>query len=149
MQWLPTVVRSREAEALLARTEKAQLPGRVEQLKACYAPLITPIDDQRSTGQYRRDVALGLFGAVSAGTAFHGPIHPILTLPHQGEGRTPHRGSGTWSSLTPHRPPLQPGERRQQGHSQQHQRTISPTTPHQPQCSQNIPPAVPETLDPR
>ncbi|ABK99060.1 FAD binding domain-containing protein [Pelobacter propionicus] len=56
----PTVVRNREAEALLARTEAAHLPGRVEQVKACYAPLITPIDDQRSTREYRRDVALGL-----------------------------------------------------------------------------------------
>jgi CO/xanthine dehydrogenase FAD-binding subunit len=72
----PTVVRSREAEALLTRAEKAQLPGLVEQLKGCYAPLITPIDDQRSTGQYRRDVALGLLERFLRGLHAMAPSPP-------------------------------------------------------------------------
>lgn len=55
-----TVVRSREAEALLAMVPTARIPERLTEVKACYAPLITPIDDLRSTSEYRQEVAFGL-----------------------------------------------------------------------------------------
>jgi CO/xanthine dehydrogenase FAD-binding subunit len=56
----PTVVRSREAEALLTMAPTLRVSGLVERVKGCYAPLITPRDDQRSTREYRLDVAFGL-----------------------------------------------------------------------------------------
>lgn len=56
----PTVVRSREAEALLAMLPTERIPALLERVKGCFAPLITPVDDQRSTREYRHKVALGL-----------------------------------------------------------------------------------------
>ena len=55
-----TVVRNREAEALLAMASLNSIPGQLERLMDYYRSQIKPIDDQRSTGMYRHKVALGL-----------------------------------------------------------------------------------------
>jgi len=55
-----TVVRSREAETLLTMAPTARIHERLTEVKACYAPLITPINDLRSTKAYRKGVAFGL-----------------------------------------------------------------------------------------
>ncbi|MFW5842712.1 MAG: FAD binding domain-containing protein [Spirochaetota bacterium] len=51
----PTVVRVREAEEPLSK-----IPGRIESVIDAFRPFVTPISDQRSTAEYRREVALGL-----------------------------------------------------------------------------------------
>jgi CO/xanthine dehydrogenase FAD-binding subunit len=56
----PTVVRSREAEALLTMAPTLRIPSLLERVEECCLPLITPMDDQRSTREYRLDVAFGL-----------------------------------------------------------------------------------------
>lgn len=56
----PAVVRSREAEAVLKTLSPEECYERLEDVKACYLPLIRPIDDQRSTKEYRRRVAFRL-----------------------------------------------------------------------------------------
>jgi CO/xanthine dehydrogenase FAD-binding subunit len=56
----PTVVRSREAEALLKTISPERISGRLEEVKDRYAPLISPIDDMRSGKEYRRRVAFRL-----------------------------------------------------------------------------------------
>ena len=56
----PVVVRSREAESLLETLSPEECYERLEDVKACYLPLIRPIDDQRSTKEYRRRVAFRL-----------------------------------------------------------------------------------------
>jgi CO/xanthine dehydrogenase FAD-binding subunit len=58
----PAVVRSREAEAVLKTLSPEECYERLEGVKACYLPLIRPIDDQRSTEEYRRRVAFRLLG---------------------------------------------------------------------------------------
>lgn len=54
----PTVIRSPEGEALLTGIARAQIPDLLPAVKACYADLIRPIDDLRSTREYRRKVTL-------------------------------------------------------------------------------------------
>jgi xanthine dehydrogenase FAD-binding subunit len=56
----PTVVRSVEAEALLKGIDFTDLPVLLPQVKDIYSRFIRPIDDQRSSAAYRKEVSLGL-----------------------------------------------------------------------------------------
>lgn len=56
----PTVIRSPQAEGLLKGILKTEIPSVFPVVKACYAQLIQPVDDIRSTIKYRRQVALNL-----------------------------------------------------------------------------------------
>lgn len=56
----PTVVRSREIEALLRGRPVGEIPYLAGEIEAQYARLIRPIDDQRSGARYRKAVALRL-----------------------------------------------------------------------------------------
>ncbi len=56
----PTVVRSPEAESLLTMTPTSRIPERLEEMRALYFPIIQPIDDMRSTVEYRQGVAFAL-----------------------------------------------------------------------------------------
>ena len=55
----PTVLRSREIEARIARTV-SELDDVRDSVLDAYRDLVSPIDDQRSTAEYRRDVAVNL-----------------------------------------------------------------------------------------
>ena len=57
-----TVVQCREGEALLLGAPKAEIPARAVAVLEAFAAAISPIDDQRSTAEYRRDVCLRLLG---------------------------------------------------------------------------------------
>lgn len=67
----PTVVRSPEAESLLAMQPTERIPALLERVKGCFSPLITPVDDQRSTREYRQKVALGLLERFLLGLRSH------------------------------------------------------------------------------
>ena len=56
----PTVVRSREIEAQIKGQTLPQLRKENDAWAEKYSPLIRPIDDQRSTAEYRKKVALRL-----------------------------------------------------------------------------------------
>ncbi|KUG02462.1 xanthine dehydrogenase, fad binding subunit [hydrocarbon metagenome] len=56
----PTVVRSREAESLLAGLAWGEIAQVLPEVQAYYEDLIQPIDDVRSSQEYRHRVALGL-----------------------------------------------------------------------------------------
>ncbi len=56
----PTVVRVREAEELVLFKPLSKIPGQIESVVDAFRPFVTPISDQRSTAEYRREVALGL-----------------------------------------------------------------------------------------
>jgi len=56
----PTVVRVREAEELVLLKAVSSIPQRLDAVIDAYRPFVTPISDQRSTAEYRREVALGL-----------------------------------------------------------------------------------------
>jgi xanthine dehydrogenase FAD-binding subunit len=56
----PTVVRSREIERAAVEALSSPSPSAVKRLVTEYSGQIRPIDDQRSTAIYRRDVALRL-----------------------------------------------------------------------------------------
>lgn len=62
----PKVIRAREAEKLLQTqllvTREAKLKEIIAEAARLVSPLLTPIDDQRSTAKYRRAVALNLIG---------------------------------------------------------------------------------------
>ncbi len=53
----PTVVRIREAEALVDGTTAAEVRDRADALLEAYRAHVRPIDDQRSTATYRRNTA--------------------------------------------------------------------------------------------
>jgi xanthine dehydrogenase iron-sulfur cluster and FAD-binding subunit A len=55
----PTVVRSPEVEARFVGSLES-LRENVDAILAAYGRLVTPIDDQRSTAEYRREVAVNL-----------------------------------------------------------------------------------------
>ncbi len=55
-----TVVRRREIEAQYQGLTAADLKARSQEIREAYAPYVRPIDDQRSTATYRRQVALNL-----------------------------------------------------------------------------------------
>lgn len=57
----PTVVRSRETEKLIIGSSAEDVRTQLASWKADYDACITPIDDQRSTAGYRKEVALRLF----------------------------------------------------------------------------------------
>ena len=56
----PTIVRNRDIEQHLQNTAPEQLALRIPQTLQQYAELIRPIDDQRSTAEYRKHTALAL-----------------------------------------------------------------------------------------
>ncbi len=56
----PTVVRSRKAETIALGIEISRLADIFPRLEAEYLKLIRPIDDQRSTAEYRRRTSLSL-----------------------------------------------------------------------------------------
>jgi CO/xanthine dehydrogenase FAD-binding subunit len=56
----PTVIRSREGESLLAGLNPEEIIPVLPEVWACYQSLIRPIDDVRSSREYRRRVALAL-----------------------------------------------------------------------------------------
>lgn len=56
----PTVVRSAEAEALVAGCGPLELPARLPEILERYRALLRPIDDQRSTSAYRTRTSLRL-----------------------------------------------------------------------------------------
>ena len=58
----PLVVRSRELEQRLINSATHGTPWPEEELASCLEALIRPIDDQRSSADYRKQVALGLAG---------------------------------------------------------------------------------------
>jgi CO/xanthine dehydrogenase FAD-binding subunit len=53
----PTVIRSLEAEILLKGTSRSQIPQLLDKILACYDNLLNPIDDLRSTREYRKQVS--------------------------------------------------------------------------------------------
>lgn len=56
----PTIIRSTEAEQLLHGRPTAELGKTIDTVLEIYKSLINPIDDQRSTADYRRNTALKL-----------------------------------------------------------------------------------------
>ena len=56
----PTVVRSLELEKQMQGMKRSELLGRAEDIFSAYGDMIRPIDDQRSTARYRKQVALNL-----------------------------------------------------------------------------------------
>lgn len=58
----PTVVRIRDLELLIEGKKIDQID--IDQICQSYSPSIRPIDDQRSTARYRKEVALNLIGDV-------------------------------------------------------------------------------------
>jgi CO/xanthine dehydrogenase FAD-binding subunit len=56
----PTVVRSMELEKQMTGLKKSVLRERAEDIFSAYGDMIRPIDDQRSTARYRKQVALNL-----------------------------------------------------------------------------------------
>jgi len=56
----PTVVRSKEAEKRIKNKNDRELEILVPEIVAIYDKIITPIDDQRSTACYRKNVSLRL-----------------------------------------------------------------------------------------
>lgn len=56
----PTVVRSAGAENLLTGVKLSDLPALLPQVKDIYSRFIRPIDDQRSSAVYRKEVSLRL-----------------------------------------------------------------------------------------
>jgi CO/xanthine dehydrogenase FAD-binding subunit len=56
----PTVVRVREAESRIVGASISAVAEHADDIVEAYRPYIRPISDQRSTAEYRRDVAAGL-----------------------------------------------------------------------------------------
>ncbi|MPM25005.1 Nicotinate dehydrogenase FAD-subunit [bioreactor metagenome] len=56
----PTAVRDRACEEILIRTAETELDGKIETLRTRYGELLAPLDDTRSTADYRRHVSLQL-----------------------------------------------------------------------------------------
>jgi Aerobic-type carbon monoxide dehydrogenase, middle subunit CoxM/CutM homologs len=56
----PTVIRSLKAETLLKDTGRSQIPQLLNKILAYYDNLLNPIDDLRSTREYRKKVSLQL-----------------------------------------------------------------------------------------
>lgn len=56
----PTVIRSLESENLLKSIKKDNLPKAIDEVMANFKKLINPIDDVRSTKEYRRKVSMNL-----------------------------------------------------------------------------------------
>lgn len=56
----PTVVRVHEAEELVLGAPVSDVASRMDAVLDAYRPFVTPISDQRSTAEYRTEVALGL-----------------------------------------------------------------------------------------
>lgn len=56
----PTVIRVRDAEEIVLLKSVSSIPQQIEAVIDAYRPFVTPISDQRSTAEYRREVGLGL-----------------------------------------------------------------------------------------
>ena len=56
----PTAVRDRVCEEILIGTAETELDAKIETLRTRYVELLSPLDDTRSTADYRRHVSLQL-----------------------------------------------------------------------------------------
>jgi CO/xanthine dehydrogenase FAD-binding subunit len=56
----PTAVRDRACEEILIGTAETELDGKIETLRTRYGELLAPLDDTRSSADYRRQVSLQL-----------------------------------------------------------------------------------------
>ncbi len=56
----PTVVRRRDIEVQIEGLTRKEVKSRVQEWRELYSPYIRPIDDQRSTSEYRKKVSLNL-----------------------------------------------------------------------------------------
>ncbi|MBI9109100.1 MAG: FAD binding domain-containing protein [Spirochaetales bacterium] len=56
----PRVIRSRRAEDLIRGCRTADIENQLEQILSVYSSVLIPIDDQRSTAEYRKNTALKL-----------------------------------------------------------------------------------------
>ena len=56
----PTAVRDRACEAILIGAAETELDAKIETLRTLYGELLAPLDDTRSTADYRRYVSLQL-----------------------------------------------------------------------------------------
>ena len=56
----PTAVRDRACEEILIGTAETELDSKIESLRTLYVELLAPVDDTRSTADYRRHVSLQL-----------------------------------------------------------------------------------------
>ncbi len=56
----PTVIRSLETEALIKGRTQAEAAEWIEEITGAYSAILRPIDDQRSTAEYRKSTALRL-----------------------------------------------------------------------------------------
>lgn len=56
----PTAVRDRACEEILIGAAETELDAKIETLRTLYGELLAPLDDTRSTADYRRYVSLQL-----------------------------------------------------------------------------------------
>lgn len=56
----PTAVRDRACEEILIGAAETELDAKIESLRTRYVELLAPLDDTRSTADYRRHVSLQL-----------------------------------------------------------------------------------------
>ena len=56
----PTAVRDRACEEILIGAAETELDAKIETLRTRYGELLAPLDDTRSTADYRRHVSLQL-----------------------------------------------------------------------------------------
>jgi CO/xanthine dehydrogenase FAD-binding subunit len=56
----PKVVRDKALEGLLKGLSKEEIKNKIPEIRARYEKLIQPIDDARSTKEYRKTVSLDL-----------------------------------------------------------------------------------------
>jgi CO/xanthine dehydrogenase FAD-binding subunit len=65
----PTVVRLKDVEGMLESAARRGIPGTGPRVREASAAAVRPIDDQRSTAEYRRAVAAGLVESFALGLA--------------------------------------------------------------------------------
>ena len=70
----PVVVRCRQAERMLEGLAHEQVPAYKSNLATLLDRMLQPIDDQRSTAEYRRDASLGLLDEFLSDLAKSGSI---------------------------------------------------------------------------
>jgi xanthine dehydrogenase FAD-binding subunit len=69
----PTVVRLRAVEGMLEGCGLGEIPGREKEIRRAAAEAVRPIDDQRSTAEYRSAVAQNLVWRFAAGLSRRSP----------------------------------------------------------------------------
>ena len=68
----PTIIRSKDLEARLKGLNKEELSNILEDIKDEYFKIIVPIDDERSTAEYRKGICLELLGEFLKGICSDG-----------------------------------------------------------------------------